>query len=124
MHQWRLEVWHAPCHMLGVQRMARRNAIIRRLPAVETLGCAQVICTDKTGTLTLGAMTARSVATDGAIREVSSDARSDAKPDPVLLDLLRAAAACNDAVLNGTPADPRIIGDPTEPMTDWDLPEA
>jgi Ca2+-transporting ATPase len=99
---------------LSVQRMARRNAIVRRLPSVETLGCAQVICTDKTGTLTLGAMTARRVATDGAIREISSDARADATPDPAMLDLLRAAAACNDAVLYGTAAEPRIIGDPTE----------
>jgi Ca2+-transporting ATPase len=99
---------------LGVQRMARRNAIIRRLPSVETLGCAQVICTDKTGTLTLGAMTARRVATGGAVRDVSGDAWPDAGRDPAMLDLLRAAAACNDAVLNGSPAQPKVVGDPTE----------
>jgi Ca2+-transporting ATPase len=99
---------------LGVQRMARRSAIIRRLPSVETLGCAQVICTDKTGTLTLGAMTARRVATDGAVREVSPDSRIDATRDPVMLDVLRASVACNDAVLDGTSGQPRIVGDPTE----------
>ena len=44
---------------LGVQRMVRRHALVRRLPAVETLGCAQVICSDKTGTLTVGEMTTK-----------------------------------------------------------------
>jgi Ca2+-transporting ATPase len=48
---------------LGVQRMARRQALVRRLPAVETLGCAQVICSDKTGTLTVGDMTVRQLVT-------------------------------------------------------------
>ena len=51
---------------LGMQRMARRNALIKHLPAVATVGCAQVICTDKTGTLTVGEMTARRLVTHGA----------------------------------------------------------
>ena len=58
---------------LGVQRMVRRQALVRRLPAVETLGCAQVICSDKTGTLTVGAMTARKVVTSERIFSVSGE---------------------------------------------------
>ncbi len=60
---------------LGTQRMARRNALVRRLPAVETLGCTQVICTDKTGTLTQNAMTARRLFADGKSFEVEGDPR-------------------------------------------------
>lgn len=79
---------------VGVQRMAARHALVRRLPAVETLGCATVICTDKTGTLTTGVMT---------VRELWG-------PDDKRL--LAAAAACCDAELA---ADGRAsVGDPTE----------
>ncbi len=60
---------------LGTTRMARRNALVRRLPAVETLGCAQVICTDKTGTLTQNAMTARKLWVAGMRYEVDGDPR-------------------------------------------------
>src|SRR5215813_13516871 len=58
---------------LGVQRMARRRALVRRLPAVETLGCAQVICSDKTGTLTVGVMTARQLVTSIGVIRVSGE---------------------------------------------------
>jgi Ca2+-transporting ATPase len=58
---------------LGVQRMVRRNALVRRLQAVETLGCAQVICTDKTGTLTVGEMTARKVVTSVRLYQISGE---------------------------------------------------
>src|SRR5215510_872902 len=58
---------------LGVQRMARRHALVRRLPAVETLGCAQVICSDKTGTLTVGVMTARQLVTSMGVVRVSGE---------------------------------------------------
>ena len=60
---------------LGTTRMARRNALVRRLPAVETLGCAQVICTDKTGTLTQNAMTARKIWVAGLRYDVDGEPR-------------------------------------------------
>ena len=111
---------------LGVQRMTRRNALVRRLQAVETLGCAQVICTDKTGTLTVGQMTARKIVTANTVYGVTGEgyatsgefiANNRAVPpatDPVLLELLRAAVACNDAELVTQGEQPTIVGDPTE----------
>jgi Ca2+-transporting ATPase len=60
---------------LGTTRMARRNALVRRLPAVETLGCAQIICTDKTGTLTQNHMTARVLYVSGVRYDVAGDPR-------------------------------------------------
>ena len=111
---------------LGVSRMARRNALVRRLHSVETLGCAQVICTDKTGTLTLGEMTARKVVTADRVFDVtgegySTDGAIFADGDsrcpgttPRCDDLLRAAVACNDAHLTSQAGRPAIVGDPTE----------
>jgi P-type Ca2+ transporter type 2C len=110
---------------LGVSRMARKNALIRRLHAVETLGCAQVICTDKTGTLTLGEMTARKVVTADQVFDVTGEGYSTAgaifadgaslsAADPALDDLLRAAVACNDARLASQAGRPVAVGDPTE----------
>ena len=111
---------------IGVQRMARRRAIVRRLPAVEALGSVTVICTDKTGTLTKNEMTAQSVLTAGAHLTVSGagyaphggfalDGR-EASPSahPELADIARAALLCNDASLVNRDGEWQLAGDPTE----------
>ena len=111
---------------VGVQRMARRNAIIRRLPAVETLGAVSVICSDKTGTLTRNEMTVRNVATTDAMIEVEGTgyeptggfAIAGAPIDPpehaVLEELALAALLCNDAQLRQSAESWTIVGDPME----------
>jgi magnesium-transporting ATPase (P-type) len=111
---------------IGVQRMARRNAIIRHLPAVETLGSVTVICSDKTGTLTLNEQTVRTIATAQHLIEVSGsgydpkgrftlDGKEISPADyPDLLDLIRAAMLCNDAVIRQVNGDWRLEGDPIE----------
>lgn len=107
---------------LGVQRMARQRAIVKRLGAVETLGCTTVICTDKTGTLTVNQMTARAFTAGGRSYAVSGEgygragsiARDDddggAPTKAELEPLALACALCNDASLRGG----RAVGDPTE----------
>jgi Ca2+-transporting ATPase len=107
---------------IGVRRMAKRNAIVRRLPAVETLGSTTVICSDKTGTMTKGQMTVRrihlgedSYEVTGAGYEPRGEILRDGTPsvnDDIAL-IAKVAVLCNDASFNATSAL-KIVGDPTE----------
>ncbi|MFN8188355.1 MAG: cation-transporting P-type ATPase [Gaiellales bacterium] len=108
---------------MATQRMARRNALVRQLSAVETLGETTVICTDKTGTLTENEMTIQRIWTaaaaydvEGAGYEPSGRFRRDGRVvDPApLAELLRAGMLCNDSRLAPGPAGWSIVGDPTE----------
>jgi Ca2+-transporting ATPase len=111
---------------IGVQRMVKRNALVRRLPAVETLGSTTVICSDKTGTLTRDEMTVRRVYVAGQMLEVSgagyeplgqfSRNGQPVEPPEPLRELLRAAALASDAYLVHDGKDHRweVKGDPTE----------
>jgi Ca2+-transporting ATPase len=111
---------------IGVRRMAKRHALIRKLHAAETLGCTTVICSDKTGTLTQDQMTVRRIYVDGKTIDVTgvgyepkgefhlNGRAMDVSKDMPLQALFRISALCNDTSLASTDGVWSIRGDPTE----------
>ena len=111
---------------LGVVRMSRRRALVRKLPAVETLGSTSVICTDKTGTLTVGEMTARALFVAGQSYEITGEGygpdgevrfegkRAETPHAAPLLELATVLLGCNNAHLVQEDGIWKTVGDPTE----------
>lgn len=111
---------------IGVQRMANRNAIIRKLPSVETLGAVSVICSDKTGTLTRNEMTAKLIVVDKNYYDVEGEGydpkgtilfnntEADLSKSNPLTMLLQTAWVCNEAEIRKDDGTWRLIGEPTE----------
>lgn len=111
---------------IGMHQMAKRNALVRKMPAVETLGCTTVICSDKTGTITKGEMTIRKIFTGNRLIEVTGvgyapkgefkGVGETVSPPrtPSLQMLLKGGVLCNDAVLEEKDGKWLIKGDPTE----------
>jgi len=111
---------------LGMRRMAQRHALIRKLPAVETMGAVTVICTDKTGTLTESEMTVRQIYLSGRTVEITgvgyrpegefseNGKKLDPQTDENLLLALRISALCNDSTLKPEDEKYKLLGDPTE----------